>query len=317
MEEPESVYSARTRSAGPRTRLIDEESWDDLDEDTLDEGKEVSVQDPGKKSAGEMSWFWVCQMDVIPGYFATPWTAKFSTHVCIGAIAVIIEALGMLTEFSQPVYLDSAYHARGMAWMRSGRSTFPPYGISANHHHGIVISGAYSTRFFPGFRAPIFPIELLRHYRFQVDGRQPSDAANIRARLTELMALDAWLSYCGRQPEICGHGPGLDTSVSALGVGDLLYTMPTLVERTMESFSFEFVNLEHTAIDGGQQLVHQIAGNLLDTLGWRVEGLAPAEKLFALVAMLRASKMALCIAQGTDTSILGEILLNDVQVHLV
>lgn len=223
----------------------------------------------------------------------------------------------MLTEFSQPVYLDTPCHPRGLDWMHSGLSTFPPYGVSANHHHGTVISGGYNTKIFPGFRAPLFQIELLRHYGFQVDRHQPSDAVNLRARLTELMALDSWLSYCGRQPEICGHGPPSDISISVVGVGDLLYTMPKLIERTMESFKFEFTNLERTAIDGGQQIVQQIAGNLLDTLGWKVEGLSPAEKLFALVAMLRASKMALCIVQGTDTSTLREILLNDVQVHLV
>ncbi|KAJ6164777.1 hypothetical protein N7470_003449 [Penicillium chermesinum] len=253
----------------------------------------------------------------MPGYLATPWTSRFSTQTCIGAITVILEAIGALTEFSQPTYLDLPCHPRGLDWMSSGLSTFPPYGISANHHHGTVISGAYSTTYFPGFQAPLFQIELLRHYGYQVNRNQHSDAANLRARLTELMALDSWLSYCGRQPEICGRGPGQEMIVPAAGAGDLLYTMPSLVERTMNSFTFEFANLERTSIDGGLQLVQQISNNLLDTLGWRVEGLTPTEKLFALVAMLRAAKMALCIAQGTDTSILRDILLNDVQVHLI
>jgi hypothetical protein len=264
-----------------------------------------------------MSWFWVCQIDVVPGYVATPWTSQFSTEFCVGAITVILEAIGILTDYSQPVYLDKYCHPRGLDWMKSNLSTFPPYGVSANHHHGTVISGCYSTAFFSAFRAPLFQIELLRHYGFQVDRHQPSDAANLRSRLTELMAIDSWLSYCGRQPEICGHGPPSDPNIVVVGVGDLLYTMPKLIERTMESFKFEFENLERTAIDGGQQIVQQIAENLLDTLGWKVEGLSPAEKLFALVAMLRASKMALSIVQGSDTSILRDILLNDVQVHLV
>ncbi|KAJ5090781.1 hypothetical protein N7532_009465 [Penicillium argentinense] len=263
-----------------------------------------------------MNWFWACQMDVMPGYMSTPWTTKFSTPVCIGAIAVIIEALGILTEFTQPVFIDSVCHSRGLQWMSSGRSTFPPYGISANHHHGIVIAGIYTTTNFPGFRAPLFPIELLRHYGFQVDRHLPLDTANLRARLSELMALDAWLSYCGRQSEICGHINRYDDSVPAMGVGDLLYTMPTLVERTMNSFTYEFTDLESTAIDGGKQRVQEIAEKLLDTLGWKAECLSPAEKLFTLVAMLRSAKMGLCIAQGTDTSALRDILLNDVQVHL-
>ncbi|KAJ5896791.1 uncharacterized protein N7473_006190 [Penicillium subrubescens] len=314
IEVPESHYGSNAYGAFHRRRQsIGHDPWNISDDETqYEETRSLSTE-----SRDTLSWFWVCQIDVIPGYLATPWTTQFSTECCVGAIAVILEAIGMLTEFSQPVYLDTPCHPRGLDWMRSGLSTYPPYGVSANHHHGTVISGGYNTKIFPGFRAPLFQIELLRHYGFQVDRHQPSDAANLRARLTELMALDSWLSYCGRQPEICGHGPPSDLSISVVGVGDLLYTMPKLIERTMESFKFEFTNLERTAIDGGHQIVQQIAGNLLDTLGWKVEGLSPGEKLFALVAMLRASKMALCIVQGTDTSSLREILLNDVQVHLV
>lgn len=309
VEEVERVYDNEPHIKDLHSWSDSEETWDALEVET-------------PKQDGEMSWFWACQMDVIPGYFATPWTNKFSANVCIGAIVVIIDALGILTNFSQPVYLDSECHPRGLAWMHSGRSTFPPYGISANHHHGTVISGVYGTSSFPGFRTPLFKIELLRDYGFQVD-HLSSDAADLRSRLTELMALDAWLSYCGRQPEICGHGHGHaaqgnnNFNIKVAGAGDLLYTMPTLVERTMNSFTFEFANLKQNAMDGGQQPIRQIAENLLDTLGWKVEGLAPAEKLFALVAMLRASKMALCIVRGTDTSALRDILLNDVQVHLV
>ncbi|KAJ5679295.1 hypothetical protein N7462_007539 [Penicillium macrosclerotiorum] len=316
VEEPSSIYSGRIRRMRPPSDLLNEARWNNSNDDMLTD-KSLSADEYLDCASGEMGWFWVCQIDVIPGYFATPWTARFSTDICIGAIAVIIEALGIVTDFSQPAYLEISCHPRGLAWMRSGYSTFPPYGVSANHHHGTVISGAYDTQSLPGFRDPLFPIELLGHYGFQVDGRQPSDAANLRARLTELMALDSWLSYCGRQPEICGYGHGINNGATVTGAGDLLYTMPTLVKRTMDSFSLEFTNLERTAINGGQQLVRQIAVNLLDTLGWKVEGLSPAEKLFALVAMLRASKMALCISQGTDTSALRDIMLNDVQAHLV
>jgi hypothetical protein len=311
-----SPYSNGRRSRGSRNPSMLEEFWQGPDSETLNEDAEV-VNKEGEGRSGEMNWFWACQIDVIPGYLATPWTDKFSIPHCFGAVAVIIESLGVLTGYSQPVYLNSKCHERGLVWIQSGRATFPPYGVSASDHHGTVISGAYSTTSFPGFRAPLFPIELLCDYRFQVDRHLSSNVSTLRARLSELMAIDAWLSYCGRQPEICGHGSGNELDLPVLGLGDLLYTTPTLVQRTMDSFKFEFANLERTAFDGGLQLVRQIALNLLDTLGWKVEGLAPGEKLFVLVAILRAAKMALCIASGTDTSALREILLNDVQVHLV
>ncbi|RJE25810.1 hypothetical protein PHISCL_01856 [Aspergillus sclerotialis] len=290
-----------------------EETDDSISENSDDE---TNVEQGAEEQLGGMSWFWACQIDAMPGYMATPWTSRFSIPACFGAIAVILEALGILTEYSQPVYLNAGCHPRGLLWMQSGRSTFPPYGVNSNHQ-GAIISGRYSRTMYPGFCAPLFPIELLRDYQFQVDRRLLSDATTLRARLSELMALDSWLSYCGRQPEICEYGHANGISKPVLGVGVLLYTMPTLVQRTMDSFAYEFANLERTAVDGGLQFVQDIAKNLLETLGWKVEGLSPAEKLFALVAMLRAAKMALCIAQGADTSALRGILLNDVQVHLV
>jgi hypothetical protein len=228
--------------------------------------------------------------------------------MCFGAIEVILQALGELTDSTQPTYIPSGSYTRSLAWMRQGKSTFPPYAINAPH--GTIISGSYRTTPFCGFRAPLFPIELLVSYQHQVDRNLPFHIANIRDRLAELMALDSWLSYCGRQPEISGGN-------IHPGVGDLNQTMSTLVQRTMDSFSLEFENLEHTAVDGGLAIVEQTAGNLLDTLGWRVEGLSPPEKLFALVAMLRAAKMALCVTQGTDTSDLKDILSKDVQVYPV
>lgn len=224
-----------------------------------------------------MSWFWACQMDAMPGYMATPWTSQFAKPVCFGAVAVILEALGILTGTSQPVYQDSQWHPRGVLWMQEGRSTFPPYSVNANSQ-GTVISGRYDKTSYPGFQDPLFPIELLRGYQFQVDRHLPSDTTTLCARLSELMALDSWLSYCGRQPEICGLrcGPSSanDVDVPALGAANLLHTMPTLVQRMMESFAHEFATLERTAADGGLQFVQQIAHSVLETLGSKVEGLS-------------------------------------------
>ena len=312
--KPYSIDTDETSTDDDRMVGPDKEETDGSTSENSDDEKKA--EEGTEEQLGEMSWFWACQIDTMSGYMATPWTSRFSIPACFGAIAVILEALGILTEYSQPVYLNAGCHPRGLLWMQSGRSTHPPYGINPNHQ-GTIISGKYSQMSYPGFRAALFPIELLRDYQFQVDRRLLSDATTLRARLSELMALDSWLSYCGRQPEICEYRQANGINDATSGVGVLLYTMPTLVKRTMDSFAFEFANLERTAEDGGLQFVREIAMNLLWTLGWKVEGLSPAETVFALVAMLRAAKMALCIAQGADTSALRGILLNDVQVHLV
>jgi hypothetical protein len=47
------------------------------------------------------------------------------------------------------------------------------------------------------------------------------------------------------------------------------------------------------------------------------EMLSEGEQLFAIVAVVRAAKMALCIVHGPSTVKLRDILVHDVQVYLV
>lgn len=313
----EAEYRAKNEARFGNIYEEQEPGYDQPEEPDFDELNDLDdpedVRNPHDNTTkdehlGKTPWFWICQMDTTPGYFATPWTDSFSLPVCFGAIATILQAISELTGSAQPTYIKLDSFSRSLNWMREGESTFPPYAINARH--GTIISGDYKAVHIPGFHAPLFPLELLNDYGYQVDRSQPSNTATTRARLAELMALDSWLSHCGRQPEISG-----DSGNSS--ITDLQHTMPALVQRMMDSFEFEFANLDRTAVDGGFQIVKEVAQNLLGTLSGNIEGLSPAETTFALVAMLRAAKMALCVVQGTDTSDLREILMNDVQVHLV
>ncbi|KIX09176.1 uncharacterized protein Z518_00255 [Rhinocladiella mackenziei CBS 650.93] len=249
---------------------------------------------------GHMNWFWICQADVLPGYFATPWHSHFSESVCFGAVVTMLEALEYLTDDSTLRYVEKQPYCED--WVYQGKSSYPSYAINAMG--GVIVSAKYSRVKFEVFKTKIPPIELLRSYEYQVN--RSSLGGNTRAvveRLGELMGLDSWLSFCGRLPEIYD------------GRNNLLRSMPALVQKIMIDFEYEFSHLERTRTEGGLQIIKEMAELILRML--EKEMMSEEEQLFAIVAVLRAAKMALCVVYGPDTVKLREILVNDVQVHLV
>lgn len=192
---------------------------------------------------GAVNWLWICQVNIIPGYFATPWKELFSEDVCIGAISTILKGLDGLTDRSTRRYVETQRNCQD--WIRAGNVTYPSYALNANG--GAVVSGRYKPVQFAGFPWFLPPIELLHSYDHQVrrglrhQHQQPSAIVD---ELAELMGLDTWLSFCGRTAPI-SDGPS-----------NLLRTLPALAQRILSDFEYEFANLDRTtSTDGGFQLI--------------------------------------------------------------
>ncbi|KAL9593638.1 MAG: hypothetical protein Q9219_007460 [cf. Caloplaca sp. 3 TL-2023] len=255
---------------------------------------------------GQVSWFWISQADALPGYFATPWKTHFSCTTCLGALTVLLNSIAKLTDGSTFCYVQS--HPNCKQWLHAGKTTYPPYAHGANG--GVVVTGTYHPAIFSAFESALPPLELLHSYDHQTSRTYiPSTQAVIDAT-AEIMALDSWLSLCGRLPSIV-HGPGR-----------LLHRMPTLVERTMQDFDLEFSSVDRTAAGGVQKksrskrIVETIEGSLEGYLedGLGLEGVG--EKLFFLVGMVRAVKMGLEVARGVETGRLREVLGWDVRIYM-
>lgn len=260
-------------------------------------------QSPGTKGFlgdGAIKWLWICQADVLPGYFANPWHDYFSRETCLGVIVTMLEALEYYTDHSTLTYIDALPWCRN--WLHQGQTTHPSYAINAMG--GVIIPGEYDLVKFECFGSPMPVIKLLGTYHQQIDpsSYEGTDALVIE-RLTELMALDSWLSFCGRQPEIYD------------GRNNLLQSMPMLIQKLMSDYEFEFSSLDRTSADGGHQIVKELAGLIAHSLEKAL--LSEEEQLFTMMAMLRAAKMALCLLNGPDTAKLREIFIRDAQVYLV
>ncbi|KAI0200208.1 hypothetical protein F4808DRAFT_171989 [Astrocystis sublimbata] len=256
----------------------------------------------------KMDMFWLCQTDVMSGVWATPWELHLPIASALdGAVTVILEALlGFLDENSSLCYTDSNYPAkfsykRTADWMLQGNLTYPAYGQNARG--GVIATGTYRGVYIPCFESMIPRLELLHSYSWQVDGDLHDRSEHGEEQNIELMRLDAWLSYVGRLPEI------------ADGPHRLLRQAPALVHLLIENFEIDFQNIDLSAREGGLQDIQGLAENVMDSL--TDEELTQPEQLYILVALLRGVKAAHCVLAGSDTRDVMDILLKDVQAHLV
>ena len=138
---------------------------------------------------GSFTWRWSSQMDVIPGYCATPWSVKTNARSRIALISVVLEALARIDE--KCLYYVSHDHRweAARSWAEEGRSTWPSYAVNARG--GIVVNGNYIGAKLPGFADPIARIELFQDHGFQTDQRPLLGRNWDEIRVTELMMLDS------------------------------------------------------------------------------------------------------------------------------
>lgn len=251
---------------------------------------------------GEMNWFWISQMDIIPGYFATPWKSTFSIATCTGAISVLIKTIERFTDNTNLRYVSDFPDCK--QWLQEGKITSPSYAHGANG--GVVVTGIYEPVPFDAFETLLTPIKLLGSLEAQINANnhRSSTTPTVINSITELMNLDSWLSICGRSPEI------------SASPRRLIYTLSHLIRRVMQTFDLEFSSVDRasTSKNGGGRILKTISNSLVVFL--KEQGLGKAEQLFALVGLLRTVKVAVCLARGVDTVLLRDVLVNDLQVWL-
>ncbi|KAJ4229234.1 hypothetical protein NW759_003960 [Fusarium solani] len=255
-------------------------------------------------SLDRMDMYWFCQVDIYQGFWATPWAsvAPLQTSL-VGAITVILEALlGFLEEKTSLIYCDpSLFYYQTQGWISHGRTSYPAY--ASNARGGVIAQGAYKGVHVPAFQCTIPALELLYSYDWQVSSYLHDQELYCEEQNIELMRIDAWLSYVGR------------TDMISRGPRDLLNGAPALVQLLQAEFEVDFMNIDLSAKEGGHQDIQGLADNVMDFL--TDEELNEAEQLYILVALLRAVKVCQCVLAGSSTAEINEILLKDVQAHLV
>lgn len=171
----------------------------------------------------------------------------------------------------------------------------------------MVHTGSFKAVMHPAFKGPIPIITLHGGYDQHVYleelalGR-PRDWQSDSV-LADVMSLDTWLSICSRTPEIYD------------GKNALLRQMPALAKRVIEEFVIDFLDLQTGVDEGGLEDVQAVKDNVMDFLSG--EESSDAEMMFALVSILRTTKIALCISTGQNTSDLRDFFALDAKAYLV
>jgi hypothetical protein len=88
-----------------------------------------------------VEWFWLAQIDIVSGIWATPWAKDFDDSVCIGAIQVILYGLINLTNNRLIRYVPHPATAQYHDWAALRGLAFPAYAINARN--GVVAAGPY------------------------------------------------------------------------------------------------------------------------------------------------------------------------------
>ena len=255
--------------------------------------------------ADVITWIWFSQMDIIPGYWATPWSwydpDLFIRHFR-GTISVVLEALSGYLDTRNLQFVSEEQELEDfLKWASLGESTWPIYAINARG--GVVVQAHYTKVEFSNFASSMAAVKLLYDHRWQTTEYTLPGSALEEYKTAELMMLDSWLSICGREPEIGNGG------------ASLVHTMPSMLASLHDVFYDAFLRIDRTTSEGGLQQIQEVVRDLIEFLVRK--RLSEAERLFTLVAMLRTAKVAVCVSTGPSTSQIKSILKSDARVWLV
>jgi hypothetical protein len=246
-------------------------------------------------------------MDVMGGYWATPWHKPFTTSAYSalpGCVTVMLEALLGFLGFEYIVYGNGSFYATAtrMCRWRLGKDedscnhSYPAY--ARNTRGGVIASGDCVGCRITSFSSRVIPVlELAHSYDWQVDDGE-RDQTEVEEQNVELTRIAAgflrstdWKRYSRARTVFCIRRP------------------------RSSNFERDVQNIDLSAREGGLQDIHGPAANVMDFL--TDEELIEAGQLYVLVVLLSSVKVTQCVLLGSDTAALESILEKDVQAHLV
>lgn len=241
-----------------------------------------------------IDWYWMSQMNILEGPWATPWKTQIHAEVCRYAFKVIRNVLLHVDPVASAC-TPRVTAAKLKAFYQPGVpfQTFPPYAYGAIH--GMRDTGAKPANETQWIFVLAYGRKLPPLYILYDDVSVHSDAP---CYFLELMGFDQWLWRAGESEAI------------ARGQGQLLRHTPAFCDHVLSIFSRDFERNYTTGEDTIQ--CGKTIRRILEQ--W---SLSDAERVFLYVALIRTLRVAICVGTGLDTSEALEILEKDIRAHMV
>ena len=250
-----------------------------------------------------IKWYWLSQMNIFEGHFATPWKSDLEYTVCVRAYNII--ALALVS--SESVGWDRVRFAGhkivhcfpdGLPFV-----TYPPYAkgeVGIFRENSAYVNDAGWMNF-NHFEAKLPAIILLHDDDFlseQADTTHSDSVADNQLFVMELMRHDYWLTQAG------------NTHAIAKGKAHVLKNTPAIVQYALDAFYhvFRYQYISGMRNRGTSTAIRKALKSL---------GLSDAEVVFVLVAMLRTLRYGFCIGCGLNSKPAMDILTKDLSAHMV
>ena len=253
-------------------------------------------------------FFWLCQMNVFDGFWATPWSKLLESKrsAYLGASRVIKKALVTVLEalYDLPDP-DSPSTDNVLRRLYEGHVSQPPYAVGGSRQRPAPEDGEEPV---PMEEFCSTARQTLMFVTQAVGGSPTTTLDSFRVcteRNAQLMKLDEWLCYAGKSTNI------------TLGKGRVLERAAFLAHLLMECFEEDFIKIGNVYQDRPEASMPSACARLLMHCLRCVFALDDAEQLFVLFAMLRGDKVAQSILGDTSTAGLDRLLRNEVMVLLV
>ncbi|KAL9082625.1 MAG: hypothetical protein Q9159_006282 [Coniocarpon cinnabarinum] len=272
-------------------------------------GYTESAPEPIVVSRGDctsLKWYWISQMNVVEGHFASPWRDSIDQEICIRAFGINLRNLIFDDDVGLSCVKFPSEGIRDFFGSAPPTVSYPPYVVNTSgppppvtYDDSFRRQGApppLGWKYYKAFRCDLPEIATFIENYFTFDdfnsNRRYNAVSDSILFVHELMRFDHWLHRAG------------ETKAIRRGKAQLLRNAPALVQFVLEHFYDSFKYCYVTGHSGRE---------CSEKIRWKLEqsGLSPAEITFITVAILRTLRYAFCLGSGLNTKHALPILWQD------
>ncbi|KAL9059113.1 MAG: hypothetical protein Q9162_001331 [Coniocarpon cinnabarinum] len=273
-----------------------------------DSGCVASAPEPIFVSRGDcisLKWYWISQMNIVEGHFASPWRDSIDQEICIRAFGINLQNLIGDEDVGLTCVKFMGEVIKEFFGPELPFVSYPPFVVNVNGPRPVAKSDLYweeavptlpaGWKYYKAFQCylPEIAIFVGNFFSFDFNSNKRYNAVSDNILfIHEIMRFDHWLKHASESEPIRD------------GKAQMLQNTPALVQFVIEHFYDSFKSCYVTGQSGFE---------CSEQIRWTLErsGLSQAEITFLNVAILRTLRYAFCLGSGLNTKHALPILWQD------